>query len=281
MKEKSIDLHIHSTMSDGTLSPREFVREAAQKGLCAVALTDHDSVEGVREAQNAAAGTDLEVITGVELSVYDDREMHILGYGIQPEHPALQQFLRRMKDSRAERVRAIVRCLAKDGFDIAADEVFGRAAHMAGRVHIAQCLLEKGYIRSVGEAFERFIGEGKPYYVPRRQIRPQEAIAAIHEAGGLAVLAHPYFLHRDDTLAELLEGLTELDGLECHYPRHTREQRELYRELARRFGLLETGGSDFHGANRPEAKLGQGCCAEPIPYVCLERMREYKKKLRK
>lgn len=277
MKEKSIDLHIHSTMSDGTLSPREIVREAAELGLCAVALTDHDSVAGVREAQNAAAGTDLEVITGVELSVYDDREMHILGYGIHPEHAALQQFLRYCRETRAERVRAIVRRLAEDGFEISAAEVFERAAHMAGRVHIAQCLMEKGYIRSVGEAFERFFGEGKSYYVPRRQIRPQEAIAAIHEAGGLAVLAHPYFLHRDDTLAELLAELTELDGLECHYPRHTREQRTLYQELAQRFGLLQTGGSDFHGANRPEAKLGQGCCAEPIPYACLERMREYKK----
>ncbi len=274
MKEKYIDLHMHSTVSDGTYTPQELVQMAQQRNLSAIALTDHDSAEGVRMAQQAADGTGLEVVPGVELSTYDGQEMHILGYFIQPENAALKQYLERMAHSRVERVQAMVRKLSGNGFSISWEEVRRRAQHMVSRVHIAQSLVEKGYAASVGEAFDRLIGEGKPYFVRRQQIGPQEAIQAIHEAGGLAVLAHPYFLHCDAALEERLRRLPELDGIECHYPRHTQEQCEEYQRLARKFGLLETGGSDFHGANRPEAEMGIGCCGRKIPYEYLEKMKQ-------
>ncbi len=277
MKESYIDLHMHSTMSDGTFAPQELVQEVVRKGLSAIALTDHDSVQGVRAAQQAAEGTGLEVVSGVELSAYNGQEMHILGYFIEPEHQALKQFLARMHESRVERVHAMVRKLSGNGFSISWEEVCQQAQHMVSRVHIAKCLVQKGYATSIGEAFDRFIGEGKPYFVQRRKTKPQEAIQAIHDAGGLAVLAHPYFLHRDETLEELLQELPELDGLECHYPRHTQEQFEAYQRLAQQFGLLVTGGSDFHGANRPDAEIGKGCCGREIPYEYLEHMKNRQK----
>ena len=273
MIEKHIDLHMHSTMSDGTFTPQELVQEALRRNLSAIALTDHDSTEGVRAAQKAAAGTGLEVVPGVELSAYEKQEMHILGYYIHPEHAALKQYLARMAQSRVDRVQAMVRKLSENGFSISWEEVRWRAKHMVSRVHIAQSLVQKEYAVSVGDAFERLIGEGKPYFVPRRQIGPQEAIQAIHDAGGLAVLAHPYFLGRDASLEELLRQLPELDGMECHYPRHTTEQWDYYRKKAQQFGLLETGGSDFHGANRPDAEMGKGCGGRSIPYEYLKNMK--------
>lgn len=278
MTEKHIDLHMHSTMSDGTFTPQELVQEALCRNLSAIALTDHDSTEGVCAAQKAAAGTGLEVVPGVELSAYENQEMHILGYYIHPEHAALKQYLARMAGSRVERVQSMVRKLSENGFSISWEEVRRRADHMVSRVHIAQSLVHKGYAASIGDAFERLIGEGKPYFVPRQQIGPREAIQAIHDAGGLAVLAHPYFLHRDASLEALLRQLPELDGMECHYPRHTKEQWDGYRRLAQQFGLLETGGSDFHGANRPDAKMGKGCCGKDIPYEYLENMKMRVKK---
>lgn len=264
---------MHSTVSDGTYTPQGLVQMALQHNLSAIALTDHDSAAGVRIAQQAADGTGLEVVPGVELSAYDGQEMHILGYFICPENVALKQYLARMAQSRVERVQAMVRKLSGNGFSISWEEVRRRAQHMVSRVHIAQSLVEKGYAASVGEAFDRLIGEGKPYFVRRQQIGSQEAIRAIHDAGGLAVLAHPYFLHCDAEMEERLRGLPELDGIECHYPRHTQEQQEAYQRLARKFGLLETGGSDFHGANRPEAEPGKGCCGRKIPYDYLEKMK--------
>lgn len=278
MKEKTIDLHMHSTFSDGTFAPQELVHEALRMGLSAIALTDHDTAEGVSEAQQAAEGTGLEVVPGIELSAYDAQEMHILGYYIQPEHPALGKFLEQMKESRLDRVRAMVRKLSGNGFSISWDEVLGRANHMVSRVHIAQSLVQHEYAQSISDAFDRYIGEGKPYFVQRRQILPQQAVRAIQMSGGIAVLAHPYFLQRDDTLDQLLQSLPELDGMECHYPRHTQVQYERYQTLAQQFGLLETGGSDFHGANRPDAEMGKGCCGKNIPYTILEHIKSAVKK---
>ncbi len=264
MKQANIDLHVHSSMSDGTDTPEELVRFAKAKGLCAIALTDHDTVAGVRRAQCEGKRCGVEVVPGVELSAYDGREIHILGYGIQTEHPALTAFLQHMHESRLERVRAIVRNLSGNGFPISWEEVQPLAQHMVSRVHVAQILVKKGYMSTLREAFERLIGEGKPYYEPKRKISPQETIHAIHQAGGIAVLAHPYLLHCDENLEEVLAQLPGLDGIECQYPRHSWAQYKRYSSIAQGRGLLETGGSDYHGKNRPEVELGEGCQGQNI-----------------
>ncbi len=274
MKQEKIDLHVHSSLSDGTDSPESLVRHAKEKGLCAIALTDHDSVAGVQRAQCEGKIQGVEVVPGVELSAYDGRELHILGYGIQTAHPALTEFLQRMHESRLDRVHAIVRKLSGNGFSISWEEVQELAEQMVSRVHVAQVLVKKGYVSTLAEAFEHFIGEGKPYFEPRKYISPQETIHTIHQAGGVAVLAHPYLLHCDETLKQLLEQLPEVDGIECHYPRHSQAQYELYCNIARERGLLETGGSDYHGKNRPESCLGEGCMKQNIPFELLQKLKQ-------
>ena len=242
-----IDLHLHSTASDGAYTPAEVVLIALSHALNVIALTDHDSVNGISAAQAAAQGTSLEVLSGVELSVEDQQaDRHILGYLVDHQHEALNAFFAEMRAARVQRARETVERLAALGVVLDPAEVVSLAdGGSVGRPHIARAMLRAGHVSTLAEAFERYIGDSGPAYVPHHRVAPGEAIALIHRAGGVAVLAHPgrYADYRP-ILDELIP--LGLDGIEVYYPDHSPP---LIRELlvsARRHDLLVTAGSDFH-----------------------------------
>lgn len=286
-----IDLHVHSTASDGTLSPSEVVREAHARGLCAIALTDHDTMDGVAEALQAGMRLGVEVIPGVELNTESTAgEVHVLGYFPPPEgwspeadpagHGAgvvgavidreFYDLLASRRDSRAERARKMVQRLRELGMPLSYEDVLRQAGDApVGRPHIARALLEAGYVESVKEAFDRWLHRGGPAYVPREKLSPAEAVQAIIDAGGVPVLAHPGRIDGQWVIQELIDA--GLEGLECHYPEHTPEQTERYLGLAREHGLVVTGGTDYHGPRSPhDADLG----SLPVPPEAVEQLKE-------
>ncbi len=266
----AIDLHIHSTFSDGTLSPEEIVREAGERGLRAISITDHDCVDGVQPAQEAGARYGVEVVPGVEINTdFGPREVHILGYFIRPEDAALREALGTIRESRRRRAAAMVQRLGALGVPLELEAVLGLAPQgSVGRPHVAQALVAAGACRTLAEAFTRYLKRGRPAYVPRYKLSPAEAIAAIRESGGLAALAHPGLIH-DDRVVKSIIALG-VSGLEIYHCDHTPAMVERYRRLAARVGLAMTGGSDSHGpgAVRPVA-IG----AVPVPDEFLERLR--------
>jgi predicted metal-dependent phosphoesterase TrpH len=261
-----VDLHLHTTASDGSLSPAALVALARQRGLRYIAVTDHDSTEGVDEALRAARGTSLQVLSGVELNTdVPAGELHVLGYYLDHHDPALQARLSRLRASRLGRGEGMVRRLRDLGLDVSWDrvrEIAGASQGGAvGRPHVARALLEKGYVQSVREAFERYIGNDGPAYVPREKLEPVEAVAIILGAGGLPALAHPFELPDSDTLLPALVG-AGLVGLECYYGTYPPEVVEGLVRQARALGLVPTGGSDFHGQDiLPQFVLG----GTPVP----------------
>jgi len=251
-----LDLHTHSTASDGSLTPREIVRLASDMGLEAIALTDHDSVEGVQPARDAASGLDLLVIPGVELSsVHEGLDVHVLGYFVDIADAAFLEHLEQLRSARLRRAQTMVRILGDAGFHVTIDDVLLLAeGGSVGRSHIARALVNRGHADSVAEAFERFIGRGRPYYVPKDSATPAEAVGIILEADGLPVLAHPGVTGVEDLIPELVaDGLA---GVEAYHAEHTLEQAAAFADLARRHGLIVTGGSDHHGPLSPGASLG-------------------------
>jgi len=264
-----IDLHTHSTASDGTLSPEALVELAAERGLSAIALTDHDTVAGVAPAQERGKSLGLEVVPAVELGAWLDGvgEIHLLGYFIDIKNKTLRDRLAWLRDERRSRGRKIVERLKDMGVSISVEQVEKIAkVGSVGRPHIARALVENGHVASMKEAFERYLKSTGPAYVKRELLNADEAIGLVREAAGVAVLAHPCTLGRKDReLPWVLQSLMAmgLEGIEVFYSQHTSEQVQLYEELARRFGLLMTGGSDFHGANKPQIELGQGSIQVP------------------
>ncbi len=242
-----IDLHMHSTASDGVFSPSEVVSLALTHSLDVIALTDHDSTNGIPEAQQSAEGTPLRVIAGVELSSENEvRDAHILGYLLNIDHAPFQAALSEMREARTGRAQKIVAKLNAVGVDISAERVYQIAGTgSVGRPHIAQAILEKGYVNSLQEAFDRYIDNGGVAYVPRFRLEPARAIKLIHDAGGVAVLAHPGHY---DGYADLIKSLAAegLDGIETYYPDHSPALVEHLILLARTYDLATTGGSDFH-----------------------------------
>ncbi len=274
-----VDLHVHSTASDGSLTPRELVAEAKAQGLRALALTDHDTIDGLAEAIAAGIEFDLEVIPGIEISArHEPGSMHILGYFLDYRSQLLASRLQVLQQARAERNPQIVAKLQKLGMNITLAEV-ARASGggQVGRPHIAQVLVQKGYVASFQEAFERYIGNHGPAYVSKFRFPPQEAIALIRAAGGVAGLAHPFTLEYTSVghLRHILEQLQSwgLAALEVYYPEHTPERTELYRQLAKELGLLMTGGSDYHGDIKPEIRLGQLGSGQTIGYEFVARLK--------
>lgn len=259
----SLDLHIHSTFSDGTMSPAELVALACKKGLNAISLTDHDTMAGVEPAVQAAEGTALEVIAGLEISVvHADISLHVLGYCMDSKNPDLNQVLARLQAGRQARNSTILLRLAEQGVHVSSADL-KRVSHsgQTGRPHIARIMMELGAVQSMQQAFEQYLGRGACAYVSRTVLAAEEAIRIIRGAGGLAVLAHP--LQLDSTLAKLPDLLQELvpfglDGLEGYYPTHSAKIRRAIQEIARKFGLLLTGGSDFHGDIKPGTTLAGG-----------------------
>jgi len=247
-----VDLHVHSSVSDGLLSPRDLVRYAREAGLRAIAITDHDTVAGAAEALAAGREFGLEVIPGVEISAeVSPGACHILGYFIDPADRALVRLLDEARTGRDRRNRRILRRLRRLGMPLAMAELSaGTEGGVLTRAHFATAMIEKGYVKSWDEAFERYLGRGRPAYAARRRVGPAEAIRAIHGAGGLAVLAHPRQLDRSPAETDkFIESLARagLDGVETHSPDHTANLARRYRAASRRLGLVETGGTDWHG----------------------------------
>ena len=282
MKEAYIDLHTHSTASDGSFSPTELVKLAKEMGLRALALTDHDTIEGLAEFIKTGKELDLETVPGTELSAYFEKgTLHILGYFIDFHSPKLKDRLKKLQEARAERNPKIVKKLQALGIPITYEEVVAiSGGGQVGRPHFAKLLLQKGIVKTFDEAFERFLKRGAPAYVEKDKIFPRECLEIILEAGGIPVLAHPFTLHlENDALEAFVKQLKDwgLRGIEAYYTEHTPAQTAFYLKLAEKYGLCVTGGSDFHGKNKPEIKLGLGYGNLRVPYRLLERLKEVAK----
>lgn len=275
---KYIDLHVHSTCSDGTFTPAGLVSYAVQKGLAAIALTDHDTVEGLEEASAAAVGTGLELVPGIEFSTeYKERDIHILGLDIQPKQTDFAKHLKAFQDSRdARNEEMTLRLQNLEHIPITMEAL--RSAYgdaVLTRAHFGRWLFEHGYVRSIREAFSRYIGDDCPCFVPRKRTDPRQAIALIRNAGGIPILAHPLLYHLTDTeLEELVRYLKEagLQGIEAIYSSNTGLDESSMRRLARKMNLKISGGSDFHGKNKPLLDLGSGKGNLKIPYEVLEQL---------
>jgi 3',5'-nucleoside bisphosphate phosphatase len=244
-----LDLHIHSTASDGTAAPREIVEAALEARLDAIAVTDHDTVIGLEPAREAVAGRPLEVIAAMEVSTTEDgAELHILGYFLDPEHPRVREYEGVAARRREDRMQEMVDRLHEEGVVVSFQEVTeaaGADRGNLGRPHLARALVKSGHVDSVSEAFDRFIGNEHPSYVPTRLLTPEQGIRLILDAGGVPVWAHP----RDDELDRFLPGLVRagLRGLEVYRPRTPRHRVLELERRARKAGLLVSGGSDWHG----------------------------------
>ena len=256
-----IDLHTHSTASDGSDSPSQLIELAKRNGLTAIALTDHDTVEGLAEARAAAAEVGVRLVQGCELSCeVGPATMHLLVYFLADTPGPLQDRLQGLQAARADRNRRIVTVLQDHGLDVTLEEILDEAGGgSVGRPHVAGVLLRKGYVTSVQEAFDVWLGKGKPAYLERDRLLPAEAIALAHASGAVAVLAHPTSLGFDGPeLEAFVAGLAAdgLDGMECEYGRYDPDLRGGLRLLAGRLGLAVTGGSDYHGRYKPDIALG-------------------------
>ena len=273
-----IDLHTHSRHSDGSLSPRQLVQLAKERRLRAIALTDHDTVAGVEEALEAGNELGVEVVPGVEISAqHPPGTMHILGYYINASNGRLLEALKKLQQARAARNPKIIERLQALGLEISTTEVLDLSAGQVGRPHIARALVNKGYVSSIDQAFSLYLKKGAVAYVEKFRFPPKETIAAIREAGGIAVLAHPFTLgmERPEELFQLLVELREmgLEGVEVYYPDHSKEKAVLYEDVAKRLGLVCTGGSDFHGNFRDHSYLGNTLLGKGLDYKILQDLR--------
>ncbi|MDR7484143.1 MAG: PHP domain-containing protein [Armatimonadota bacterium] len=266
-----IDLHTHTTASDGLLTPAALVAEAARWGVGLLAVSDHDTTAGVDPATAAGEAAGVEVWPAVELSCdVTDGEVHMLGYFVDHHLGWFQALLERLRDGRARRAQRMVERLAALGAPVDYARVEALAGGGAiGRPHIARALVEAGHTKTVAEAFERYIGRGGPAYVERLKVTPAQAVQVIRAAGGLAVLAHPGWGQQDALIPELVAA--GLDGIEVYYPDHSPEQVERYTALARRNGLLITGGTDFHGGG---LATGVGVGSQYVPEAVVVPLRE-------
>lgn len=263
-----IDLHMHSTASDGAFAPSEVVHIALQKGLEVLALTDHDTLGGIPEAIEAAQGTSLKIITGIEVGIENGlRDVHVLGYGIDPNHQALNAKLEEMREFRLHRMEKMVDKLNAIGIGISKErvrEIAGGA--VIARPHIAKAMIEIGVVTDYNDAFNKYIGNDSPYYVKRLVLTPVEGIRLIHEAGGIAVVAHP--CRYLDPLGVVNEFIRHgVDGVEIYYPDNSYKLRDDLFKLATKHNLVVTGGSDFHRPD-PNGNLSIGC--EDIPMSVVE-----------
>lgn len=276
---KYIDLHVHSTVSDGTFTPTELVAEAKRCNLSAFALTDHDTIRGFEEAKKASEGSGIEVIPGVEISAaYKKKDIHILGLLIDPNYEPLKHSLDAALLERDQRNAKMAQNLAAGGLDIDIERL--TAAFSPGtvltRAHFAKFLLETRQIKSMNEAFEHYLNADGPYYVPREYISPENAIKLIKQAGGIPVLAHPLVYHLpEEELDALIARLKDagLEGLEVFYSSNTGFDEGIVRRYANKYHLIMTGGSDFHGANKPHISMGSGKGNLKIPYSVLENLK--------
>jgi predicted metal-dependent phosphoesterase TrpH len=274
-----IDLHAHTTASDGSLTPTELVALARETGLSALGVTDHDTVGGLPEATEAARAAGLELVPGVELSVdYPHGQFHLLGYFVDFTSQALLDRLQYLQDYRFRRNEKMVALMQQAGLPITMEDLEREAGgDVIGRPHMALALIRKGVVGTTQEAFDRYLADGKPFHIPKVKLGPAEAIDLLHSAGATTVLAHPKYLGVGDpsALRAELARLKELglDGIEVYYSQHTEEETALYAEIARELGFVVSGGSDFHGASKPHVKLGVVYQGDAVPDTVLAELR--------
>ena len=279
----NIDLHIHSTASDGSLSPIEILNLAKDLNLGAIAITDHDTIDGSKGAIAHGIPPSLKFLTGVEISADPppsfpfSGSIHILGYAIDLDNSLLNKTLLLLQESRKNRNPRIIELLANLGIELTLDEIRNEAGDcQLGRPHIAQFMITKGFVKSIDEAFMKYLGNGKPAYVDKHRVDCARAIEIIINSGGIPVLAHPHLLpiKNEKRLEALIIALKEmgLKGVETYYPGHPPELIFRYNEMANRHNLLITGGTDFHGSIKPEIKMGSGTGDLYIPYQLYENL---------
>ena len=280
-RERRCDFHTHTIHSDGTLTPRELVALAKERGISCMALTDHDTVSGVEEARLEGDRIGVEVISGVEVSVkFEPGTMHILGFFVDINSKVFRQGLEEIQEARRMRNPMIIEKLRAIGINISLEEVVAESGgHQVGRPHFARVLVKKRYVRNHEEAFGKYLAKGKPAYVDKRKFSSRDAIQLIKEAGGLAALAHPKQLKLDSNPAKFEEEIGTLksegmEGLEVYSSCQSGEEARRYRKVAERLGLLITGGSDFHGANRPQIPLGWMGDSVFLSYETVDQMKK-------
>jgi hypothetical protein len=264
------DLHLHSLFSDGTYTPEEIAREAAKKGLRALALTDHDTVEGCPRTAIACQAVGIEFIAGTELTAEQDgEEIHILGFGMDLEEPRFLTEISRFQAVRQNRIREIVARLNERHVPLTAEAVFSLANCRApGRPHVARALVKEGFCCTLDEAFERFLKRNRPAWVPKFKMSAREAVDLIHGAGGVAVMAHPGLNRADHLILSMVQN--GLDGIECYHSKHSRATSDHYISMARRYGVLITGGSDCHGLSKGIPLIG----SVRLPYEHVEKLKD-------
>ncbi len=267
------DLHLHTVFSDGTETPACVVELAHQMGLSCISITDHDTMDSLPAATAASQRVGIELIPGIEMSACADRqEVHVLGFFLDPVSPVLVQHMEEQKARRVERIREMVRRLQAIGVQLDLDEVFRLGGEgTIGRPHVARALVNRGYVSSLPEAFEKYLGPKHPAFVPGSPLTPAQVIDIIRQAGGVPVLAHPIYLDRDpliDTFAA--QGLA---GLEVYHSSHTPAQVARYARIADRLGLVKTGGSDYHGRSKEGVAIG----ASTIPYQLVESLKQWQR----
>lgn len=272
----TIDLHTHSTFSDGTFTPLQLVKYAEEKGLKAFALTDHDTTEGVKEAKSIE--TNVEVISGVEISTrYDKKEIHIVGLYVNENDADLNKQLKYYREKRVTRNFEILEKLNSLGVNITIDDVKESCTgDVISRAHIAKALVSKGFVGSYTEAFDRYLGDNKCAYVPRETLNYEESMELITKAGGVPVLAHPLLYKMSDTnLENMMVKLRQkgLKAVEVYYSTHSNSDTQHIMAMANRVGLIYSGGSDFHGATKPKIDMGTSMGKLAVPYEILEKIR--------
>ncbi|MGH7940126.1 MAG: PHP domain-containing protein [Limisphaerales bacterium] len=268
------DLHLHTNFSDGTWTPEELVVQAQKTGLSCIAVTDHDTVEGCARAAAACAAVKMEFIPGAELTAeQNDTEVHVLGYYLDTGNEKLLAEIARFQLVRQNRIHEMVARVNELGVPLQAESVFALAnCKSPGRPHVARAMVKAGYVKNLDEAFERFLKKGRPAWVPKSKVSALEAVELIHQAGGLAVMAHPG-LNRTDSIIPALVA-AGLDGIECFHTKHSTAVSERYLEFADKYSLLVTGGSDCHGFSKGKPLIG----TIRLPYEHVQKMKQRRAK---
>jgi predicted metal-dependent phosphoesterase TrpH len=283
----AVDLHTHSDRSDGSDTPAQIVQLAAQANVRGLSLTDHDTVDGLTIAANTAEQLGVEFLPGIELSAHThERTIHLLGYGFDPSNAELVAILESQQRSRLGRNTLLIEKLNALGYEITLDEVVAKTnGGSIGRPHFAAVLLEKSYVTSIDQAFLELLADGRPAYVERRELAASDAIALIHGAGGAAIWAHPSrtnIIDENRFRTELEELLAAgLDGFECWYSRYSPDLRRRMTRIARKYGVIATGGSDYHGSFKPDLSIGSGTGDLRIPFEVFEELRDRARNLTK
>ena len=271
-----VDLHTHSNCSDGSMSPSELVLHAAKNGLAAIALTDHDTVSGIKEAVAKGEECGTEVVPAIEFSARSETLTHILGFYIDVDNEKITAILDEIVARRRERNVMTAKLLQELGFDVSLEEAAAIApGGIIGRAHFAKLLMDKGYTSSVKESFEKYLAVGKPAYFTNQKLEAKRIIETIHDAGGVAFLAHPHQMKMGDRLESYVKELVSygLDGMEGYYSEYDEKMQAEYQAMASRYGLALSGGTDFHGDMKPHISIGTGLGNMAVPYSVLENIK--------